>query len=443
MFEGLKKPVHFRKKRVGEIFFVLGASLMLLSACTPASAAPKASATPQPTHLPGAGPATAVPTLEPAAITSATPGGALAVSSSSQVVAVDFVTEQTGWVITTNPDCQPRTGEQTDCSEIIMTDDGGKNWQVQTSTQDPLTSLDFLDQKTGWAYGAHALYATTDGGRSWQLRWNGTGPQSSYQFTDAQNGWAIGSNCPDQPPCSVQLVHSRDGGATWEPVQINGFSPASVFFINPQQGWMAGYTPHPEDNGQPWNLRLSGTQDGGKNWTPLAEVAQTGGRPGSMQSWISVSEGWMLVSDNSICTMGGCWGGLYRTQDGGATWTQLQAGNDWVFKSEGQGQADAYSQAGFPGGLQFVDSQVGWVPIERGAGGAGMGGVALTQDGGLTWTRPLSSPEVSVQSLSVVSTREVWAVAQDVLTETPPYLLHTQDSGQSWKEVNLGEGLSK
>jgi photosystem II stability/assembly factor-like uncharacterized protein len=440
MVDDVKTLVLFRKKRVKEIFFILTACLVLLSACAP----PEATGSSQTTALPGTGSVTAGSTPQPAASASLTPGGPPAASSASTLVAVDFITEQKGWIITSNPACQALTEAQTVCSEIFMTADGGKNWQRQTKTQDLLTGLSFLDAETGWAYGAHALYATTDGGRSWNLRWTGKDPQGSYQFTDAQNGWAIGSICPEQgAPCSPQLIHSQDGGAAWEAVKIKDFSPASIFFIDPQQGWAAGYTPQPENSGQPWKLRLLGTQDGGQNWAPLAEVAQTGDRPGAIQSWINASEGWMLVSDNSICSMGGCWGGLYHTQDGGATWTQLQAGNDWKFKSSGQGGTEAYSQAGFPGGLHFVDSKVGWIPIERGAGGAGMGGVALTQDGGLSWTRPLSSSEVSVQSMSVVSAREVWVVAQDVLTEAPPYLLHTQDSGQNWNKVNFGEGYFK
>lgn len=432
-------PALLRAKWVKKLFFLVSACLMLLSACSPPGAVPEATGSPLPTQLQVAG-----PTSQPAASASPTHGGALAASPASTLVAVDFVSEQNGWIITSSPACQAQTEVQTDCSEIFMTTNGGDSWQAQTKTQDPLTGLYFLDAETGWAFGAHALYATTDGGRSWTLRWIGKDTQGSYQFTDAQNVWAIGSICPEPgAPCSSQFTHSQDGGTAWEAVGIEDFSPASIFFIDPQQGWAAGYTPQPEDTGQPWKLRLLGTQDGGQNWTPLAEVAQTGGRPGAIQSWINTSEGWMLVSDLSICSMGGCWGGLYHTKDGGATWTQLQAGNDWKFKSSGQGQAEAYSQAGFPGGLHFVDSKVGWIPIERGAGGVGMGGVALTQDGGLSWARPLSSTDVSVQGMSVVSAREAWVVTQNVLTESPPYLLHTQDSGQNWKKVNFGEEISK
>lgn len=444
MLEGLKMLVHFRGKRFKEIFFMLAACLALLSACASPGAAPEATGTPQPTQLPGTGLTTAGPTLQPAASASPTPGVTPAASSASTLVAVDFVSEQNGWILTTNPACQNQTEAQTDCSEIFMTGDGGQNWQAQTKTQDPLTGLDFLDAETGWAFGAHALYATTDGGRSWNLDWHGKDPQGSYQFTNARDGWAIGSSCPEQgAPCSTQLVHSQDGGAAWEAVGIKDFSPASILFIDPQQGWTAGYTPQPEGSGQPWKLRLLGTQDGGQNWTPLAEVAQTGGRPGAIQSWINASEGWMLVSDLSICSMGGCWGSLYHTQDGGATWTQLQAGNDWKSKSSDQGQAQAYSQAGFPEGLHFVNSKVGWISVERGAGGIGRGGVAFTQDGGLSWTRPLSSTDVSVQFMSVVSAREAWVVAQNVLTEAPPDLLHTQDSGQNWNKVDLSAQLLK
>lgn len=227
------------------------------------------------------------------------------------------------------------------------------------------------------------------------------------------------------------MVKSLDGGATWKAVEMEGFSPEGVFFVNPQQGWVVGSILNTGGVNELWVLRLFSTQDGGKNWAPLADGMQTMGKPSAEQSWVNASDGWLLVSDPSQCTMGACWGSLYRTQDGGARWILLQSGNDWSFMSEAAGEA------GFPSGLQFIDKQVGWIPIERGVGGTGMGGVAITQDGGLTWMRALSSSDTSILSASVISAREAWFVAENVPEGgTPSYLLHTIDAGRNWSRIS-------
>lgn len=254
---------------------------------------------------------------------------------------------------------------------------------------------------------------------------------SGVQFVDQKTGWALETTCQDHASsCSVQTVHSLDGGIIWKSVQMEGFSPESVFFINPQQGWVAGYVLYTEDAKKP-RILLASTQDGGRDWIPLADVAQTEGIPSVEQSWISALDGWLLVSDPSQCTMSGCWGSLYRTQDGGAHWTSLQSGNDWNLMSE------AAEQAGFPSGLQFVDKQAGWIPVERGVGGSGMGGVAITWDGGQTWMQPFFNSDTSVLNASVISAMEAWFVAEVALEGgVPSYLLHTLDAGQNWSKIS-------
>lgn len=340
-------------------------------------------------------------------------------------------------MLSAHPGCQSRSDSSAPCAEILATANGGKTWALQMDAEAPLSGLDFLDPQHGWAYSAHDLYITTNGGSKWSLLWHSLSPQGSYQFVTPQIGWAMGGACPGPNlPCRNLLLETQDGGALWTPNTPDGLVPSSFFFLTPSIGWLAGYPPHSQQSGQPWSLQILETRNGGKTWTRLTEVAKTGGQPGAIQSWVSPSEGWMLVNDSSACSMGGCWGSLLHTTDGGRTWHQQQAINNWQFSTAGIPGAEAFGQAGFPAGLHFVDPKTGWLSVERGAGGVGLGGVARTQDGGRTWLSLQQGSDISIRSMSVLTASEAWFVGADELTGgNPSYLLHTQDGGGTWTKI--------
>ena len=360
-----------------------------------------------------------------------------------QLETVVFVNKLEGWVLSTRPGCQADLSGPSPCAEVLATTDGGKTWAMQMGSKNPLSGLDFLNPQDGWAYGAHSLYVTTNGGKKWTLQWHSLAPQGSYQFVTPQIGWAIGGVCPGpNQPCRNRLLVSRDAGAVWTPVTIDGLVPAGISFLDSSVGWAAAYPSHGQDGGQPWPLELLGTGNGGKTWSPLAQLTKAAGQPGVMQSWASRSAGWALVTDLSTCSMGGCWGMLFSTTDGGATWHKLQGTNNWHFAQSAKNEAAGFGQAGFPGGLRFINRTVGWLSVERGAGGTGLGGVARTQDGGRTWMNLLQGSDISIRSMSVLSASEAWFVGADELTGgNPSYLLHTQDAGGTWTKITSGQIL--
>jgi photosystem II stability/assembly factor-like uncharacterized protein len=96
---------------------------------------------------------------------------------------------------------------------------------------------------------------TSDGGETWSLQNSGlsltVGRFMSSFFTDQNKGWAtVGTS-----ELSSGLLRTTDGGHNWAlDNTISGTRPKSVFFINDQIGWAAGY-------------KIIKTTNGGDSWT--------------------------------------------------------------------------------------------------------------------------------------------------------------------------------
>lgn len=75
-------------------------------------------------------------------------------------------------------------------------------------------------------------------------------------FIDALTGWIAAQ--------SGDIVHTKDGGATWTVQKTNAYAGLSaVYFLDPDHGWAAGSGGH-----------IYSTDDGGQHWhrqdTPLS-----------------------------------------------------------------------------------------------------------------------------------------------------------------------------
>ena len=103
---------------------------------------------------------------------------------------------------------------------VLRTDDGGKDWLVVSV--DGATELDFRDIHAFDAKNAIVLsagqparvYQTSDGGESWTQRFEHPNKKSffdSLSFFDDKHGIAMSDPVDDH----VLLIETKDGGATW------------------------------------------------------------------------------------------------------------------------------------------------------------------------------------------------------------------------------------
>ncbi|MBN3793434.1 glycosyl hydrolase [Burkholderia sp. Ac-20392] len=186
---------------------------------------------------------------------------------------------------------------------ILLSDNRGATYRQAKAVpvSSTLTSVSFIDARTGWAVGHWgAILKTTDGGETWEIQRLATTedrPLFGVHFIDADHGVAVGL-------WSLILV-TDDGGKTWtkkEAVLPNGKkSDLNLFGL------------FSNSNGEIFATAEKGqlfiSRDKGNTW----ESVETGYK-GSFWCGVALPNGVLLV--------GGLRGTLMRSEDNGHTWSR-------------------------------------------------------------------------------------------------------------------------
>ncbi len=264
-------------------------------------------------------------------------------------------------------------------STLYQTRDGGCTW-IETPLFFPYGSFYFLDEENGFVIvdlgagaGSHyvALYRTFDSGSTWSEVFTHEpgeskslpegGSKNGVTFLDELHGW-IGGNNPMTD--HFYLYYTADGGATWaqetdialpaayagsfldvwQPVFVNdtvgylpvramqpdgtmqlllyrsddrgdtwGFQDAfqdgkAVDFVSVEEGWIGAGT------------HLLRTTDGGASWAPVAAAGIPAGEVILSVDFVDGGHGWAIATPDTTTLIPLK---LYRTMDGGESWTML------------------------------------------------------------------------------------------------------------------------
>ncbi|WP_284615469.1 PKD domain-containing protein [Aquabacterium humicola] len=294
--------------------------------------------------------------------------------------------------------------------------DGGNNWTELPPTRLPPTS-------SSWAFGPwfmpdgtrgfavrwdHDWDVTEDGGVHWTRRRIADNARFTVQQVTADGTvWAI------VPGAMPSIARSQDMGLTWERIDL---APASggretiidkLLFVDARDGWiqmrdcMYGLC----------SSSLMKTQDGGRTLSSLGSFQQVFYRNGATG----------IARDL---------GGLYRTQDHGATWQKLpfdepyvraffsSASEGWLYVRNGMVRRTSdggttWQPVDAQGGndLWFADAMHGWIVGDGGR-------VMATTDGGRTWTRQESGTERDLERVRGASANLVWLIGRDFVLTT-------------------------
>lgn len=262
-------------------------------------------------------------------------------------------------------------------------------WDVQPSgVQDDLNSVFFLDTRVGWAAGkSNTVLKTTDAGATWTRlteRQEGGNEFHEVQFTSPTDGWLAGSRA---------LLHTSDGGTSWEPAAplpgLPGFGPGCV--RGPARYQMHSPTA---------SAGVYRSDNGGQQWTLSGKPPRN---DYSAVFFLDEVHGWVAGSYRRIAL----------TTDGGTTWQAVEGPLDGEITK-----------------IQFVTPSVGWMLPHRGHAG----GPLATTDGGATWKtqyagvvnyRPLAD-------LQFLGPDTGFLLAED---NNADVVFHSANGGKTWRTI--------
>lgn len=273
------------------------------------------------------------------------------------------------------------------------------------------------------------------------LRSIGDAPLHCVRFVDRNEGWAAGSD--------GALWHTIDGGASWElqPTMTSGMIRA-LQFLTPYTGFAVARE-EVQSTGGSAGILLS-TRDGGLTWSRLA--------PGALPGIQSVA---FFDENNGLAIGDGTdrWpGGLYRTNDGGRSWTPLPAARGGAWRSAHATDMNTAVLVGSWGRLGVLRDGV-FAPADvdypgarhvRSVSVAGKRAVAVGQ-GGLVLVSPdtagvrygFADLGLNANELESVDLRGVCCVGDHVWIVGSPgsIVFHSADGGTTWERISTGQSL--
>jgi photosystem II stability/assembly factor-like uncharacterized protein len=288
-----------------------------------------------------------------------------------------------------------------------------------------------------WLFGGQVVYRSTDHGAHWaDVSPVGVAgqPQVASALGSDQAWLAVPSGQLGQPLSNITFYGTSNAGVSWQKLGTTAVSGAWIHemtFVDSTHGWLLislGAATGSEA------VSVWGTTDGGRSWSQLARspMPQMESAPGQLSSgcdkngitFSTETTGWLT----SICAGGGP--SIYRTLDGGHTWTfqNLQA-------PPGQTQENlGYSPNVEP--PVFLNQSFGLLPVVLALGSANTPSLVVyaTHDGGRTW----------IPSIPVTSGRLMAAVRPDYwVVEIPPRQIATTQDGRRYNLVPSDADLSQ
>jgi photosystem II stability/assembly factor-like uncharacterized protein len=331
------------------------------------------------------------------------------------LVSIRFLNELDGWGVTE--------------TQIVRTNNGGITWYNVTPPDLAQAGYSvntfILDNAHVWIQmpdmanypNAGTLYRTSDAGLTWifvTTPFSGAG----ITFLDNNNGWALADLGAGAGSQGVAIFQTTDGGASWnrtytnDPNQPNakdslplGGIKSGLTPLNMQTAWVSGVT---YSDGTVYLYR---TDDGGANWSqvttlalpPVAQNTQVGFEPVKIVSATDAFVTVRIPSDQSQLA-------VFISNDAGNTWSFTPT----LIPNGGSADFLSATEAVIYNGEQFY----------------------VTRDAARTWS--IIPPDVvfgdSFAMMDFVNVSSGWVVTVDPTTNQRS-LYRTSDGGLTWSPV--------
>jgi photosystem II stability/assembly factor-like uncharacterized protein len=221
------------------------------------------------------------------------------------------------------------------------------SWQSFSGTKVPagapiyISGIDSVGQQTVWlaeswitrGHSHTGVFRSDDGGTAWRqlLAWDGW--PAFQRYFDSANALVV-AEFEEGNQLHARLLRTRDGGLHWSaaelPVRLStGWAVHAIDFVDPSHGWLLiglGGSGSANCGGTKEAVAIYRTQDGGASWSEVASVdfqhpsqqglSIDGGKVGL--SFRTLTSGYLTTSDPANGN------DVFMTQDGGSTW-QMQS----------------------------------------------------------------------------------------------------------------------
>jgi photosystem II stability/assembly factor-like uncharacterized protein len=295
----------------------------------------------------------------------------------------------------------------------------------------PVGEMHLLSPTVGYAVNGLGLYVTDDAGAHWRDvkppdTYDPVGHMGAIAMPDANHivtSWSLNS-------FPYTYFRSADGGRTWTPdvhCESGQCPPGTAFsFIDARHGWALG--------GDTVTGTLYATTDGGATWTTVGPTPFDGDLV-----FRDAQHGWGRTGPNGLGS-GGSFvhpgGALYRTADGGRTWTAVDPLGIGPHPSPPASTTAPQARSAVYGVPTLFGSDVvvpAWV---RGPSGQAAVEVVVSHDDGVTWSDRIApdDPNASRYDGGVGFPFSATSAADWVLY-VGPRLYSTNDAGATWTTV--------
>lgn len=365
-------------------------------------------------------------------------------------ISMNFVDSQTGFALGTD-------------GNLARSSDGGRTWIEVKRNRFPkcyCTDMVFTTENNGLITGAAGMILkTTDGGVNWDSVDSGTGEDlRSVCMVDMLTGFITGNK--------GVFLRTGDGGVTWDKLPVPGPGYRNSYdchFTSPLTGFIAcgEQVLKTNDGGVTWTICLLSdtiwnfrhlafndmqhgfvtgargtlfrTADGGVSWTRIALPVQA-----NLNTACFPAPQLAMVAGSS--------GALLRSLDGGISWHTIQTGFTYDYRTIAFSGASDGCVAGALGAISHTgNSGASWQPVtystlqtiyavdfaDASTGfAAGQGGTLLkTEDGGASWSLLSSGITEDMTTLFTVNPLMVYAGTGG------DKLVKSTNGGISWMQV--------
>ncbi len=286
-----------------------------------------------------------------------------------------------------------------------------QTWTVQKSgTTASLRGVAAVNENVAWASGSGGTYLfTKDGGATWTAAQAPNAETLDFRdvhAVDDRTAWLMSAGSGAQS----RIYRTVDGGKSWtlqftDPDDEGFFD--SIAFWDAQRGLVVG-------DPVAGHFALFATDDAGAHWRRL-DAPEALVKEGAF----AASGTCLIVSGTRDAWFGTGAARVFRTADGGSTWTVAQT----------PVRHDSSSAGIFS--LAFADGRRGVaVGGDYNKPAEDAHNVAITEDGGRTWSEPASRPAGFRSAVAYVPTLKAWIAVgtsgSDIST----------DDGKTWKRFD-------